>query len=91
VERATAGKSAEAEEALEAVYLDRVGKFTAAVRRVMRVRAPDLRALAVKIELAVEQEVGSLGGGEVCLAAVRRDVRRLRHAGTRHQGKIADC
>jgi len=77
VERATAGGTAEAEEALEAVYLARVGDFTAAVRRVMRVRAPDLAALAVKIELAIDQEVGTLTGGDLCLAALRRDVRRL--------------
>jgi hypothetical protein len=77
VERATAGGTAEEEEALEAVYLARVGDFTAALRRVMRVRAPDLRALALKIELAIDQEVGTISGGELCLAAVKRDVRRL--------------
>jgi hypothetical protein len=43
----------------------------------MKVRAPDLAALALKIELAIDEEVGSLAGGEACLAALKRDVRRL--------------
>lgn len=77
VERLTAGGTAEAEEALEEVYLARVGDFTAALRRVMRARAPDLPALALKIELAIDQEVGTLTGGDLCLLALKRDVRRL--------------
>jgi hypothetical protein len=77
VERATAGGSAAEEEALEAVYFARMDDFLAAVRRVMRARAPDLRALALKIELAIDEEVGTLTGGELCLAMIRRDVRRL--------------
>jgi hypothetical protein len=43
----------------------------------MRVRTPDLPALALKIELAIDEEIGSLSGGEVCLAMLKRDVRRL--------------
>jgi hypothetical protein len=35
------------------------------------------RAAWLKIELAIDQEVGSLTGGEICLAALKRDVRRL--------------
>ena len=77
VERLTAGGSMEAEEALEEVYLARVGDFLAALRRVMRVRAPSLPALARKIELAIDQEVGTLTGGDLCLLALKRDVRRL--------------
>jgi hypothetical protein len=77
VERATAGGTAEEEEALEEVYLERVGDYLEALRKVMRVRAPDLAALALKIELAIDEEVGTLSGGELCLAAVKRDVRRL--------------
>ena len=77
VERATAGGSAEEEEALEEVYLERVGDWLEALRRVMRVRAPDLAALAFKIELAIDEEVGTIDGGGPCLAAVKRDVRRL--------------
>ncbi|HEX8062605.1 MAG TPA: hypothetical protein VF535_05265 [Allosphingosinicella sp.] len=69
--------TAEEEEALEAVYLARLGDHSAALRRLMKVRAPHLAALALKIEIAIDQEVASLSGGELCLAALRRDVRRL--------------
>ena len=77
VERATAGGTAEEEESLEPVYMARLGEHSAALLRLMKVRAPDLPALALKIELAIDQEVGSLTGGELCLAALKRDVRRL--------------
>lgn len=77
VERATAGGTAEEEEALEQVYMARLGEHKAALLRLMKVRAPDLPALALKIELAIDREVGSLTGGELCLAALKRDVRRL--------------
>jgi hypothetical protein len=77
VEQATSGGTAEEEEALEPVYMALLGEHTEALQRLMKVRAPDLAALAFKIELAIDQEVGSLTGGEACLAAVKRDVRRL--------------
>jgi hypothetical protein len=54
-----------------------LGEHAAALVRVMKVGAPDLAALAVKIELAIDQEVGSVTGGELCLAVLKRDVRRL--------------
>jgi hypothetical protein len=77
VARATAGGPAEEEEALQEVYDARLGEHTAALLALMKVRAPDLPALALKIELAIDEEVGSLTGGELCLAALKRDVRRL--------------
>ena len=77
VARATAGGTAEEEEGLQEVYDARLGEHSEALRRLMKVRAPDLKALALKIELAIDEEVGSLTGGEACLAAVKRDVRRL--------------
>jgi hypothetical protein len=77
VARLTAGGTAEEEEALQEVYDARLGDHSAALLRLMKVRAPDLPALAFKIELAIDQEVGSLTGGELCLAALKRDVRRL--------------
>ena len=77
VARATAGGTAEEEAALQDVYDARLGDHSEALRRVMKVRAPDLEALAVKIELAIDEEVGTLTGGEACLAALKRDVRRL--------------
>jgi hypothetical protein len=77
VEQATAGGTAEEEEVLEPVYMALLGDHTAALLRLMKVRAPDLAALALKIELAIDEEVGTLTGGEVCLAALKRDVGRL--------------
>src|SRR5688500_2876574 len=77
VERATAGGTTEEEEALQEAFDDRLGEHTAALLRLMRVRAPDLSALALKIELAIDHEVGTLTGGELCLAILKRDVRRL--------------
>jgi len=41
------------------------------------VPAPDIQALAVKIEIVVAHEVATLNGGEACMAALRRDARRL--------------
>lgn len=81
VARATAGGTAAEEAALEPVYMARLGGHTAALVRLMKARAPDLEALALKIELAIDEEVGSLSGGEACLAAVKRDVRRLMRGG----------
>ncbi|HEX8514259.1 MAG TPA: hypothetical protein VF688_14270 [Allosphingosinicella sp.] len=77
VARLTAGGTVEEEETLQEVYDARLGEHSEALRRLMKVRAPDLEALAVKIELAIDEEVGSLTGGEACLAALKRDVRRL--------------
>jgi hypothetical protein len=77
VAQATAGGTAEEEEVLEPVFMALLGKHRRALVRLMKVRAPNLAALALKIELAIDQEVGTLTGGEACLAAVKRDVRRL--------------
>lgn len=77
VARLTAGGTVEEEEALQEVYDARLGDHSAALVRLMKVRAPDLPALALKIELAIDEEVGTLTGGELCLAALKRDVRRL--------------
>lgn len=77
VARLTAGGTAEEEEALQEVYDARLGEHSVALLRLMKVRAPDLPALALKIELAIDEEVGTLTGGEACLAALKRDVRRL--------------
>ena len=76
-ERATAGCTAEAEAAREEIYGGLLDGMYAALRRLMRVAAPDLAAFAVKFELAIAHEVATLNGGEACLAAMRRDVRRL--------------
>jgi hypothetical protein len=48
-----------------------------ALRRLLRLPAPDLAALALKIELAVDNEAWELTGAETCLAALKADARRL--------------
>jgi hypothetical protein len=63
-------------------YYDRLGsRYDAALLRLLRMRAPHLEAMAVKIELLVEQQVWELAEGEACLAAVVRDARALAAAG----------
>ena len=49
----------------------------AAIKRLMRIPAPDLPALGLKIELAVDHQVHELTGGERCMAILKTDVRRL--------------
>jgi hypothetical protein len=77
VERRTAGAPWEEQDAVEAEYGDALDGLYAALRRLMRVPAPDVAALAVKIEFVVAHEVATLNGGEACMAALRRDARRL--------------
>jgi hypothetical protein len=47
------------------------------LRLLLRTPAPDVAALSVKLDLVVEHEVGTLSGGEDCLAALRRDAQAL--------------
>ena len=56
---------------------DFLGAFYGALRCLMHTPAPDIPALAMKIALAVDHEVGALIGGERCLAALKADARRL--------------
>lgn len=49
----------------------------AAVRRLLRAPAPDLPALALKVALAIDEEIAFFSGGEACLAAVKADALRL--------------
>ena len=61
---------------------DRVlGRFNRALRALVRAPAPDLRAFSAKLDLAVDHELASLTGGEACMAALKRDARRLARAG----------
>jgi hypothetical protein len=48
-----------------------------ALNRLLRTPAPDLPALALKIELVVDEEVATLAGGERCLAVLKADGWRL--------------
>jgi len=76
--RARAGSLALADQsALDEAFGDQLGAVYAALRRLLRTPAPDFDALTLKIVLAVDHEVGTLTGGERCLAALKADARRL--------------
>jgi hypothetical protein len=53
------------------------GVRDAALKRLLRTPAPDLPALALKIELIVDEEVATLAGGDRCLAVLKADGWRL--------------
>jgi hypothetical protein len=76
-ERVTAGAPWEEQHAIEEGYGDRLDAMYAALRKLMRLRAPELPALATKIVLAVDHEVATLTGGESCMATLKRDALRL--------------
>jgi hypothetical protein len=63
--------------ALDDAFGDRLGAFYTALRRLLRTPAPDFEALALKIALVADHEVGALTGGQRCLAALKADARRL--------------
>jgi hypothetical protein len=73
----TAGAPWEEQAAIEEAYGDRLDAMYGALRRLMRLRAPDLPALATKIVLAVDHEVATLTGGEACMVTLKRDALRL--------------
>jgi len=59
---------------------DRLGeRFERTLRVLLRTAAPDLAALAAKLDLAFAH--ATLSGGEACLEAMRRDAHRLARAG----------
>jgi hypothetical protein len=49
----------------------------AALRRLLRLPAPDLAALSLKLDLAVADQAWELTGAEDCLAGLAADARRL--------------
>jgi hypothetical protein len=51
----------------------------AALARLLRVPAPDLPTLAVKIDLIIDEAAWELSDAETCLAALKSDARRLCH------------
>jgi len=53
----------------------------AALRRLLRAPAPDLRALGLKIALAVDEQAWELPGAETLLTALKADALRLIRAG----------
>ena len=44
---------------------------------ILKAAAPDLPALSLKIDLAVDHEIAELTGGDRCLASLKADARRL--------------
>jgi hypothetical protein len=62
------------------LYDRALGRFNDALRRLLRTPAPDLSALADKLDLIVAHEVHELTGGDLCLAAVTADARRFASA-----------
>jgi len=75
--RAAEAALAAAARAPEEVY-DRLGaRHDAALKRLLRVPAPHLAALADKLELAVDQQAWELTGGDGCMAALIADARQL--------------
>jgi hypothetical protein len=57
---------------------DRLGsRHDAALLRLLRTPAPDLGALAEKIERLVDQQAWEFGEGESCVASLVRDARRF--------------
>lgn len=61
----------------ETLFDRRLGAFYRALRRLLRTPAPDLRCLALKLDLAIDHEIAELTGGKACLLALKRDARRL--------------
>jgi hypothetical protein len=53
----------------------------AAVRRLLRLPAADLAALALKLEIAVAEQAWEDSGSEDCLERIRDDAARLADAG----------
>jgi hypothetical protein len=78
---AEAGLAAVAHSEDDALYDRLLGRFNRALRALVRAPAPDLLAFSAKLDLAVDHEVASLTGGEGCMAALKRDARRLARAG----------
>lgn len=63
--------------ALDEAYSDRVVTYNRAVTLLLRRPAPDRAALALKIRLAIDEQVAEFSEGNACLAMLERDVERL--------------
>jgi len=76
-----AERRALAGEALEERF-ERLDKVRlAALRRLLRLPAADLSALALKLEITVAEQAWEDSGSEDCLERLRDDARRLAHGG----------
>jgi hypothetical protein len=68
-------------EDLEAAFARVDSLRLAALRRLLRLPAPDLAGLALKLELAVADTAWELSGCDSCLALAAADARRLARGG----------
>jgi hypothetical protein len=59
------------------LYDRALGRFNGTLKRLLPVPAPDLGALAMKLDLILDQELWELTGADRCLAALRRDAHRF--------------
>jgi hypothetical protein len=75
--RAEAGLEAVAHGEDDEVYGRALGRHGAALTRLLRTPAPDLAAVAGKLDLIVRHKAFELDFGEACLAALQRDIRRF--------------
>jgi hypothetical protein len=75
--RAEAALAAVAHTEDDDLYDRLLGRFSRALRHLVRTPAPDLPAFAAKLDLAIDQEVASLTGGAACMTALKRDAGRL--------------
>jgi hypothetical protein len=76
-ERRTAGAPWEAQKAVEREMDERLDALGPALLRLLEAPAPDLEALAVKIELIIAHDAVSLSVGQGCLEDLARDARQL--------------
>jgi hypothetical protein len=75
--RAEAAVDAAAGEPDEDRYDALLGRFNDALRRLLRIPAPNLPALAAKLAAANRHTAWELTGAETCMAALACDTRRL--------------
>jgi hypothetical protein len=75
--RAEAGLEGVAHSEDDEAYDRALGGHNAALARLLRAPAPDLAAVAAKLDLILRHQVFELNFGEASLAALRRDVRRF--------------
>ena len=75
--RAEAGLAAVAHSEDDGLYDRALGRFNAALKRLLRVPAPDLAALAMKLDLILDQALWELTGADRFLAALRADAHRF--------------
>jgi hypothetical protein len=76
-QKAEAALAAAAHTADQALY-DRLGaRHDAALRRLLRTPAPNIAALAVKLDLALDERAVEFAGDSAAMKALKRDARRL--------------